>query len=287
MWVIWFNLIHCATHDYRGVDYHCVRSKLLWCTFLEYMDSNVYHPRKRGDNVFTLCVCLCVCVCVVVYVCHDVCPDDLTLKDWCHTNNILQVHCWGCLVVQVMIHALMTSLMTSQDHKVGQILKLIYLRQCLSYSVDQKLKMSEMLMAIFLVYSTSGTTSGKKFVASSKWRPFWKILNIKHSFNFTSDMKRSSQIMHKKSIFLIMTSSMTSQGGLKVDLLYSFMNEITTFFMITKKQAKISWLDFLSIGIMRLWLQLYKYIFMTSLMTSPGRKIGKVLKLIYLRQYLS
>ena len=34
----------------------------------------------------------------------------------------------------------MTSLMTSQDHKVGQILKLIYLRKYLSYNVDQKLK---------------------------------------------------------------------------------------------------------------------------------------------------
>ena len=56
----------------------------------------------------------------------------------------------------------MTSLMTSQDHKVGQILKLIYLRQYLSYSVHQKLKISEMLMAIFLVYSTSGITSGQK-----------------------------------------------------------------------------------------------------------------------------
>ena len=30
------------------------------------------------------------------------------MKDWCHTNNILQVHCRGCLVVQVMLHALMT-----------------------------------------------------------------------------------------------------------------------------------------------------------------------------------
>ena len=56
----------------------------------------------------------------------------------------------------------MTSSMTSQDHKVSQILTLIYIRQYLSYSVDQKLKMSEMLMAIFLVYSTSGITSGKK-----------------------------------------------------------------------------------------------------------------------------
>ena len=56
----------------------------------------------------------------------------------------------------------MTSLMTPQYHKVGQILKLIYLGQYLSYSVDQQLKMSEMLMAVFLVYSTSGITSGKK-----------------------------------------------------------------------------------------------------------------------------
>ena len=46
-----------------------------------------------------------------------------------------------------------------------------------------KLKMSEMLMAIFLVHSTSGITSGKKVQ---------KVLNIKHSFNLTSDMKRSS-----------------------------------------------------------------------------------------------
>ena len=44
----------------------------------------------------------------------------------------------------------MTSLMTSP---IYQILKLIYLRQYLSYSVDQKLKMSEMLMAIFLVFN--------------------------------------------------------------------------------------------------------------------------------------
>ena len=50
----------------------------------------------------------------------------------------------------------MTSLMTSPGNKIGQILKLIYLRQYLSYSVDQILKMSEMFMAIFLVYSTSG-----------------------------------------------------------------------------------------------------------------------------------
>ena len=70
----------------------------------------------------------------------------------------------------------MTSLMTPQDYKVGQNLKLIYLLQYLSYSVDQKLKMSEMLMAIFLVYSTSGITCGKKVCRELKMAAILKIL---------------------------------------------------------------------------------------------------------------
>ena len=65
--------------------------------------------------------------------------------------------------------------MTSPGHKVGQILKLIYLRRYLNYSVDQKLKMSEMLMAIILVYSTSGITSGKKVCCELKAAAILKI----------------------------------------------------------------------------------------------------------------
>ena len=67
----------------------------------------------------------------------------------------------------------MTSSMTSPGHKVGQILKVIYLRQYLSYRVDQKLKMSEMLMAIF---STTGITSGKKVCRELKIVAILKIL---------------------------------------------------------------------------------------------------------------
>ena len=145
----------------------------------------MFHP----VCLLLVCVCVCVVVCLSVYVCHDVCPDDLTMKNWCHTNNILQVHCWGYLVVQVMFHTLMTSLMTSQDHKVGQIVKLIYLRQYLNYSVDQKLKISEMLMAILLVYQTSEITSSKNVSRELKI--------FKHNFNLTSDMKRSYQIIPK------------------------------------------------------------------------------------------
>ena len=70
----------------------------------------------------------------------------------------------------------MTSLMTSPGHKIGQILKLINLCQYLNYSVDQKLKMSEMLMVIFLVYLTSGITSGKKVCRELKMAAILKIL---------------------------------------------------------------------------------------------------------------
>ena len=102
------------------------------------------------------------------------------------------------LSLQLYEYIFMTSLMTSPVHKIDQNLKLIYLRQYLNYSVDRKLKMSEMFMAIFLVYSTSGITSGKKFCRVLKMAAILKFWNIKHSFNWTSDMKRSSQIMPKK-----------------------------------------------------------------------------------------
>ena len=66
--------------------------------------------------------------------------------------------------------------MTSPGNKIVQILKLIYLRQYLGYSVDQKFKMSEMLMAVTLVYSTSGITSGKKVCRELKMAAILKIL---------------------------------------------------------------------------------------------------------------
>ena len=147
--------------------------------------------------------------------------------------------------------------------------------------------MSEMLMALFLVYSTSGIISGKKNCREFKMAVILKIL--KYLKQLQSDLRYEKIVPNfaNKSTFMTMTSSMTSQGGLKVSPLHSFINEITTFFILTKKQAKISSQNFLCIGIVRLWLNLCKYIFMTSLITSPGHKVGQILKLIYLRQYLS
>ena len=79
-------------------------------------------------------------------------------------------------IISINIHDLIDDVTRLQ---IGQILKLLYLRQYLSYSVDHKLKMSEMLMAIFLVYSTSGIISGKKVCRAQNGGHFenFEILN--------------------------------------------------------------------------------------------------------------
>ena len=143
--------------------------------------------------------------------------------------------------------------------------------------------MSEMLIAIFLACSTSGITYSEKVCRELNKAAILKFFKYQTQFNLTTDMKTSSQIMPIKVFFMMMASSMTSQGGLQFGSLNSF---ITTCFMITKNRAKIPSLNFLCISIMRLWLHLDKDIFMTSLMTSPDHKVSQILKLISVHQYL-
>ena len=144
-----------------------------------------------------------------------------------------------------------------------------------------------MLKAIFLVHSTLGITSGKKVCRKLKMAAILKILKYQTQLQFDLRYEKIVPYYAQKSFFMMMTSSLTSQGGLKTGPLYSFINEITIFFLITKKRAKISSLNFLCIGVVRLWVYLYQYIFMMSPMRSPGHKVGQILKLIYLRQYFS
>ena len=68
-------------------------------------------------------------------------------------------------IIWIHIHDVIHDVTKSQNRSN---LKSIYLRQYLNYSVDRKLKMSEMLMAIFLVYSPSGITSGKESLSGSE-----------------------------------------------------------------------------------------------------------------------
>ena len=135
----------------------------------------------RWSCFHPVCLFMCVCLC---------------FSRWCHTTNILEVYSWGCLLVQVMFHVLVTSSMTSPGHKVVQILKLIYLRQSFSYSVDQKLKISEIILAILLA---SSIISGKKLFATSKWRPFWKF-EIWNAASFWPQIWRDGPKLCQKSI---------------------------------------------------------------------------------------
>ena len=141
-----------------------------------------------------VCVCLCGCLCLSRCLSGRFNYEGLVPRK----QNILQVHCWGCLVVQVMFHALMTSLMTSQDHKAGQIWNWYISVNIWATASIKCSKCRKSLWLSFWYIQLPVQLPVKTFVASSKWRPFWKVLNIKHSFNLTADMKRSSQIMPKK-----------------------------------------------------------------------------------------
>ena len=92
----------------------------------------------------------------------------------------------------------MTSLMTSPYHKVCQFLKLMYPHE---YSARDSIKSSKYWKYSWLscwYIPLPVLYQVKMFVATSKWRTFWKFWNIKHGFNLSSDMKRPSKIMPKK-----------------------------------------------------------------------------------------
>ena len=91
--------------------------------------------------------------------------------------------------------------MTSPGHKVGQILKLIFLRQYLSQSVHQKLKISEMLMAIFLVYSTSRITSGKKSLSRAQNGGHFENFDVLNTASIWPQIWKNRPKLCKKSFF--------------------------------------------------------------------------------------
>ena len=78
--------------------------------------------------------------------------------------------------------------------------------------------MSEMLIAIFLVYSTSGVTSGKKVCRELKIPAILKILKYWTQLQFDLRYENIVTNYAQKSFFMVITSSMTSQGGLKISI---------------------------------------------------------------------
>ena len=134
--------------------------------------------------------------------------------------------------------------------------------------------MSQMIMTIIVAYSNSGITSGKKIIRNLKMAAILKMSKYKTQLQFDISNEKIIPNYAKKNIFIVMTSSMTSQSDLKVVSLYSFMNDKMTFFMITEERTKISSSNLVHICIIELWICVYKRSWNASLMTSSGPKIS-------------
>ena len=82
-----------------------------------------------------------------------------------------------------------------------------------------------MHMAIFVAYSNSGITSAKKFRRELKMAAILKMSKYLTQLQF--DIRNEKMIPNcaRKYIFVVMTSTMTSQGDLKFVSLYSIINE--------------------------------------------------------------
>ena len=75
-----------------------------------------------------------------------------------------------------------------------------------------------MLMAIFLVYSTSGITCSEKVSRDLKLAAILEILKYQTQLQFDFRYEKTVANYAIKVYFIMMMSSMTSQGGLKVAL---------------------------------------------------------------------
>ena len=78
-----------------------------------------------------------------------------------------------------------------------------------------------MSMTILLVYSTSDNTSGKKACRNLEMEAILKILKYLTQLHLHLRYEKIVSKYAKEVYFMVMTSSMTSQGGLKVRPLYS------------------------------------------------------------------
>ena len=240
--------------------------------------------------MFSPCVfvCVCECVCMSVCLCLSRC-----LSGRFNYEGLVPHKPYFAVILLVMSSC---ASYVSRTHDVIDDVTRSQSRSNFEIDIYPSIFELERRSKAQNIGNANGYLSGIfNFRYNFRWKSLSRAQNGGHFLNFelsnTASIwpkiwKERSKLCPKK-VFFMMTSSMTSQGSLKLGPLYSFINEITTVFMITRKRAKISSLNFLCASIMTLWLHLYRYIFMTSLMTSPGHKVGQILKLIYLRQYLS
>ena len=188
------------------------------------------------------------------------------MNDCCHTSNILQ-------------------------HITGDV----YLcKLCFMHSWRHRWRQQVTEYVKYLNCYISINISARASAKSSKYRKCswlsWWYIQLQLLFptkKFVATSNLNYQIQLQSSFFMVMTSLMTFQGGLKVGPFIFFINKMRIFFMITKTWTEILSLNFLYLGIMGLWLYLFKSVLMTSLMTSSGHKVGHIFILPYLHQCFS
>ena len=125
----------------------------------------------RDSVCVFVCVCVCVCLCLSRCLSGQLNYEGLVAHKQYFAGTLLGMS--SCTSYISRTHGVIGDVTRSQSRSN---FKLIYLRQYLSWSVDQKIKISDMLMAIFLVYSTSGKNSGKKVCRELKMAAILKIL---------------------------------------------------------------------------------------------------------------
>ena len=119
--------------------------------------------------------------------------------------------------------------------------------------------------------STSGDTSYEKVRPSPKISSFWIVL--KYSMQLQFDIRYWKVIPNyaRKNIFMMMTSSMTSQEDLEIVLLYSLINEKWQLFVITETSS----LHLVYVCTIGFWICAYNKLWITSLMTSSELQISQ------------
>ena len=148
-------------------------------------------------------------------------------------------------------------------------------KTCLCLCLCQKLKMLQMLMAIFVAYSTSGVTSDKKISSRAQNGGHFENVKILNTASIWHQKWKDHPKLCKKKYFhsadVIDDVTEWPQSGFSI-FLYEWNNNVFHENWRTNKDIifKLSVLM-----IIELWIRLYKRSWSASLMTSYSPKIGQ------------
>ena len=197
------RIISNIANDLKYNYFEMVTASIMSRCYFEYLT----HCRRRGwwYHVPQSSLCVCGCLCLSRCLSGRFIYEGLVPHKQYFAGTLLGIP--SCASYVSRTHDVIDDVTKSQSRSNSEI--------NISPSIFElerrsKLKMSEMLMAIFLVYSTSGITSGKKVCRYLKMAAIWNILKYQTQLQFDLRYEKIVQNYAKKSIFMMMTSAMTS-----------------------------------------------------------------------------